>query len=74
MIDRQALRRLHEQEEQRFLATHPRSAVLAKEAEVNLLCGVPMAWMTRWPGSFPIFFDTAHGARFSDVQTEGFND
>ena len=67
MIDRQALRRLHEQEEQRFIATHPRSAVLAKEAEVNLLCGVPMAWMTRWPGSFPIFFDTAHGARFSDV-------
>ncbi len=67
MIDRQALRRLHEQEEQRFIATHPRSAVLAKEAEVNLLCGVPMAWMTRWPGSFPIFFDTAHGARFTDV-------
>jgi glutamate-1-semialdehyde 2,1-aminomutase len=67
MIDRQALRRLHEQEERRFIATHPRSAVLAKEAEVNLLCGVPMAWMTRWPGSFPIFFDTAHGARFTDV-------
>jgi glutamate-1-semialdehyde 2,1-aminomutase len=67
MIDRQALRRLHEQEERRFIATHPRSAVLAKEAEINLLCGVPMAWMTRWPGSFPIFFDTAHGARFTDV-------
>ena len=26
-----------------------------------------MAWMTRWPGSFPIFFDTANGAHFTDV-------
>ena len=67
MIDRQVLTRLHEQEEQRFIATHPRSSVLAKEAQANLLGGVPMAWMTRWPGSFPIFFDTAHGARFTDV-------
>ena len=67
MIDRQVLKRLREQEEQRFITTHPRSAVLAKEAQANLLGGVPMAWMTRWPGSFPIFFDTAHGARFTDV-------
>ena len=67
MIDRQVLARLHAVEEQRFIATHPRSAVLAKEAQTNLLGGVPMAWMTRWPGSFPIFFDTAHGAHFTDV-------
>ena len=67
MIDRQVLGRLHAEEEQRFVATHPRSAVLAKEAQANLLCGVPMAWMTRWPGSFPIFFDTANGAHFTDV-------
>lgn len=67
MIDRQVLRCLHAEEEQRFIATHPRSSVLAKEAQANLLCGVPMAWMTRWPGSFPIFFDTAHGAHFTDV-------
>ena len=57
----------HAEEEQRFIATHPRSAVLAKEAQANLLGGVPMAWMTRWPGSFPIFFDTAQGAHFTDV-------
>jgi glutamate-1-semialdehyde 2,1-aminomutase len=67
MIDRQVLSRRHADEERRFIATHPRSAELAKEAEANLLGGVPMAWMTRWPGSFPIFFDTAHGARFTDV-------
>jgi glutamate-1-semialdehyde 2,1-aminomutase len=67
MIDRQVLRAKHAEEEQRFIATHPRSSVLAKEAQANLLSGVPMAWMTRWPGSFPIFFDTAHGAHFTDV-------
>ena len=26
-----------------------------------------MPWMTRWPGSFPVFVDTAIGARFTDV-------
>ena len=67
MIDRQVLGRLHAVEEARFIATHPRSAVLAKEAQANLLGGVPMAWMTRWPGSFPLFFDTAQGAHFIDV-------
>jgi glutamate-1-semialdehyde 2,1-aminomutase len=67
MIDRQVLRQRHAEEEQRFIATHPRSAELAKEAQANLLGGVPMAWMTRWPGAFPIFFDTACGAHFTDV-------
>ena len=59
MIDRQVLRRLRAEEDERFIASHPASAVLAKEARANLLGGVPMAWMTRWPGSFPIFFDAA---------------
>ena len=26
-----------------------------------------MPWMTRWPGLFPVFVDTAIGARFTDV-------
>jgi glutamate-1-semialdehyde 2,1-aminomutase len=67
MIDRQVLRHLHTVEEDRFVATHPQSAVMAKEANANLLGGVPMAWMTRWPGSFPIFFESASGAHFTDV-------
>jgi glutamate-1-semialdehyde 2,1-aminomutase len=67
MIDRQVLGALHEEEVRRFIADHPRSAELSKEAHANLLSGVPMAWMTRWPGSFPIFFDAAQGAHFRDV-------
>ena len=67
MIDRQRLAALHCQEEQRFIDLHPRSAEMAAGARTHLLGGVPMAWMTRWPGSFPLFFDTACGARFTDV-------
>ena len=67
MIDRQGLARLHAIEELRFVDTHPRSAGMAVDARSNLLGGVPMAWMTRWPGAFPLFFDEAHGARFTDV-------
>ena len=67
MIDRQRLAELHALEEQRFVDTHPRSAARAADARNGLLGGVPMAWMTRWPGAFPLFFDHAEGARFTDV-------
>ena len=67
MIDRQRLAQLHALEEQRFVDTHPRSAEMAAQARTTLLGGVPMAWMTRWPGAFPLFFHEAHGARFTDV-------
>ena len=67
MIDRDRLARLHQQEEQRFVDQHPRSAALAAEARGSLLAGVPMPWMTRWPGSFPLVVDTAVGGRVTDV-------
>lgn len=66
-VDRTRLAELHAEEERRFVAEHPRSATLAQEASRSLLAGVPMPWMTRWPGSFPVFFETASGARFTDV-------
>jgi glutamate-1-semialdehyde 2,1-aminomutase len=74
MIDRQRLAALHHDEEQRFIDLHPRSAELATDARAHLLGGVPMAWMTKWPGSFPLFFDTASGARFTDVDGHEFVD
>jgi glutamate-1-semialdehyde 2,1-aminomutase len=66
-IDRDRLAQLAETEQHRFVELHPRSAVLAEQAKASLLAGVPMPWMTRWPGSFPVFVDTATGARFTDV-------
>jgi glutamate-1-semialdehyde 2,1-aminomutase len=67
MIDRDRLARLRRDEEETFVRTHPRSAALAGEADVPLLAGVPMPWMTRWAGAFPLFVDDASGARFTDV-------
>ncbi|HET7193955.1 MAG TPA: aspartate aminotransferase family protein [Nocardioides sp.] len=67
MIDRNRLSSLRADEEARFVDLHPRSAALAEEARGPLLSGVPMPWMTRWPGSFPLTFDTATGARLVDV-------
>ena len=67
MIDRDRLRELRAQEESRFSDLHPRSAELAERARGPLLAGVPMPWMTRWPGAFPLFFESATGARLTDV-------
>ena len=67
MIDRARLEALRAQEEQSFVDLHPRSAALAERARGSLLAGVPMPWMTRWPGAFPVFVDRAEGARLTDV-------
>jgi len=52
---------------ERFELEHPRSRELSKQAETSLLAGVPMPWMIRWAGGFPVFAATAEGARFRDV-------
>ena len=52
---------------ERFRAEHPRSLELAEQARRTLLGGVPMHWMVRWPGGFPVFAAEAEGARFRDV-------
>ena len=54
-------------EEARFAAEHPRSAELAARARRHLLAGVPMHWMAKWPGGFPLFVREASGSRFVDV-------
>jgi glutamate-1-semialdehyde 2,1-aminomutase len=51
----------------RFEQEHPRSRELARQAESSLLAGVPMPWMIRWAGGFPVFAAEASGARFRDV-------
>jgi glutamate-1-semialdehyde 2,1-aminomutase len=56
-----------EREQQRFVELHPRSETLAASGRRHLLAGVPMPWMTRWPGAFPVHVASADGARFVDV-------
>ena len=62
-----ALAELQAREEARFVETHPRSRELAERARGSLFEGVPMHWMRKWPGGFPVFVAEASGARFVDV-------
>ena len=58
---------LQRREEERFAREHPRSRALAERAKAHLLAGVPMHWMAKWPGGFPLFVAEARGSRFADV-------
>ena len=58
---------LLERELERFEREHPRSGELSKRAAASLLAGVPMHWMLRWPGAYPVYAEEASGARFRDV-------
>jgi glutamate-1-semialdehyde 2,1-aminomutase len=73
-IDRSRLAELMERERGTFRDRHPRSGALAADAKGSLLFGVPMNWMTRWPGDYPVFVERAEGARFWDVDGNAFVD
>jgi hypothetical protein len=66
-VDRARLASLLASEAARFAAEHPRSKALARRAEASLLGGVPMPWMVRWAGGFPVFAAGASGAHLTDV-------
>jgi len=67
VLDRTKLATLLQSEEQLFHQNHPKSYALYQRARKSLHGGVPMLWMVRWAGSFPVFVQKAQGARFSDV-------
>jgi glutamate-1-semialdehyde 2,1-aminomutase len=73
-IDRVRLAELRAAETKLFEELHPRSAELARDASRSLLSGVPMPWMTRWPGSFPLTVASATGSRFVDVDGIEYDD
>src|SRR5215467_10164145 len=66
-ISRERLQELKQREERKFVAEHPRSAELYARARGSLLGGVPMNWMKKWAGAFPVFVARAKGAHFTDV-------
>jgi glutamate-1-semialdehyde 2,1-aminomutase len=66
-VDRDRLGTLLREELDRFAASHPCSRALFERAKGSLLGGVPMNWMSRWAGGFPVFVDLAAGAYFTDV-------
>ncbi|CAB4949894.1 unannotated protein [freshwater metagenome] len=66
MIDRKRLAKLHAEEQSSFLERNPKSKA-AYEAADNLFGRVPMTWMNKKAGGFPLYFDKAQGNRIWDI-------
>jgi glutamate-1-semialdehyde 2,1-aminomutase len=66
MIDRNRLAKLHTVEQELFLERNPKSKA-AYEAADNLFGRVPMTWMNKKAGGFPLYFDKAVGNRIWDI-------
>jgi glutamate-1-semialdehyde 2,1-aminomutase len=67
VINREHLKALHKEEMERFISRTPKSAALFEKAKGVMPGGVPMSWMSKWPGKYPLFVESAKGAHFIDV-------
>ena len=72
--DRARLENLFEAETTRFIDTHPQSGKNHQKALGPMVSGVPMIWMSKWPGPFPIYVDHAKGSHFTDVDGIDYTD
>ena len=66
-IDRARLALLWERETRRFEVERPRSKALFEKAAKRMPDGVPMLWMAKWPGPWPVYVDVAEGSHFRCV-------
>ena len=66
VINRSRLEELIARERALYVRRHPRSAAHYSDAR-NLFGRVPMTWMNKWPGGFPLYLAGARGNRITDV-------
>ncbi|MEO6201306.1 MAG: transaminase [Cryobacterium sp.] len=66
MIDRDRLAHLHERELARFAERNPKSAA-AYAGATHLFGKVPMTWMNKKAGGFPLYLAGARGNRVTDI-------
>lgn len=66
-VDRKKIRQLTLEEDRIFEGNHKKSKEFFERSKKHLLAGVPMNWMVRWAGSFPIFVKEAVGCKITDV-------
>ena len=65
-IDRTKLSELLKRERAEYEKRNLKSKALYQEA-TNLYGGVPMTWMNKWSGGFPLYLETAHGNTITTV-------
>jgi glutamate-1-semialdehyde 2,1-aminomutase len=66
VIDRARLTEISARERQDFVARHPKSAAAYARSE-HLFGRVPMTWMNKNAGGFPIYLERARGNRIWDI-------
>ena len=67
MIAESRIAELMKSEVERFIEQHPKSQADADQSHSSLLAGVPMPWMKRWAGPFPVVADRAEGGSIFDI-------
>lgn len=67
MIAESRIAELMKSEVERFIEQHPKSQAVADQSHSSLLAGVPMPWMKRWAGPFPVVADRAEGGSIFDI-------
>ncbi len=73
-VDRGHLARLTHDELEVFNERTAKSRELFYEARRHLLGGVPMSWMNKWAGGYPIYLDKAHGSTLVDIDGNSYID
>jgi glutamate-1-semialdehyde 2,1-aminomutase len=63
--DPSTVARLTAEESRRLAAEHPRCAAEHERARAGMPGGVPMSWMAKWAGPFPLTVVEAQGSRFT---------
>lgn len=66
-IDRSRVKTLMQRETRQFLRSHKKSKDLFERGKRSLLAGVPMNWMVRWAGPYPVFVREGRGTFIVDV-------
>lgn len=72
--DQTRLDQLFSNELELFVKTHPESKKLHEKAAGPMMNGVPMSWMKKWPGPYPVYVASAKGAHFTDVDGNDYVD
>jgi glutamate-1-semialdehyde 2,1-aminomutase len=65
---------LTERERDAFARSHSGSRELYERAGNSLFGGVPMSWMMKWAGGFPVFAERAEGSTVFDVDGNEYAD
>ena len=65
-LDRDRLAPLIDRERATYREQNPTSAAAFQSAKASLFGGVPMTWMVKWSGGFPLYLAGAHGNRVTD--------